>query len=894
MRESALEGTVSVLPDHSSVFARLGSCMPRSTSNLLILALALAGLLGGTGVDAQTPKRIYIANDDHTDYMWTADEATYRQAFLEMIDYYLGQADRTAGNAAPYRGRFNLDGTFWVWEYERNKSTADVTRLMNRVADGSIGVPLNPLVTVYGGMPAEAVVRALYYGGQLERRFNLRIPIAVAMENQTHPHGLAALWAGSGAKYSWKGVCGCATWVSTSSLANREHEIYWMTAPDGSRVLMKWHSLVNNDFSGGYAEARNPLAIVDFLDTDPTFTSRYPYRVAGGFGKGWDDLKTLTDAFITAAQQKTNTTRQVFVSNEVDFFQDFEATHGSELPSSGASFGNEWELYVATMTEVSAGLKRALSKLRAAEAMASLVALRTPSFLTGRQAARDKAMLNFGLYFEHNWVANGVVPRTDRADWQRRIANEIHSYVDPLYTDAVTALGAQIQRTGTIPRIFVFNPLGWARGDVAESAYAGPTPVHVVDVTTGQEVPSQIVSVSGQQRLRIFAPNVPSAGYKVFEVRTGAGQTWSQAATVTGGVVENAFYRITFSGRGAITSWIDKTRGNRELVLARNGYALNDLGAGSGTVQVENAGPVSVTLVTTSGTPVAHTTRLTLLRDSRRIAIDNRITQNFTPTQIWQFSFDLPSPVIRHEEVGAVLTAKLTSQGGNYATRNARYDWLTLNHFADVTAADGVGVTLSNADLYFMQLGNSSVTTLDGTTPLIKVLAGKAAERATDGSWLGIDDQGGDTSFTQRFALQSHDTYDGTAAMRFALEHQNPFVVGSVTGGAGYPETNYSFLSVSDPNALLWALKPADDGIERGIVVRMWNMAAAPVTPVVRLVGTGVASASRTTHIETEEEVAPVQNGALVASLAGYQMRTYLLKPSTSSPAPPIMKGVTP
>ena len=38
--------------------------------------------LPARSADAQ--KRICIAPDEHTDYMWTADEETYRQAFLEM------------------------------------------------------------------------------------------------------------------------------------------------------------------------------------------------------------------------------------------------------------------------------------------------------------------------------------------------------------------------------------------------------------------------------------------------------------------------------------------------------------------------------------------------------------------------------------------------------------------------------------------------------------------------------------------------------------------------------------------------------------------------------------------------------------------------------------------
>ena len=80
----------------------------------------------------------------------------------------------------------------------------------------------------------------------------------------------------------------------------------------------------------------------------------------------WDDLKTLTDDFISAAQSKSNASRQVYVSNQLDFFQDFESTYGAGLPQTGASYGNEWDLYSASMSELSAGVKRSLVKLRAA------------------------------------------------------------------------------------------------------------------------------------------------------------------------------------------------------------------------------------------------------------------------------------------------------------------------------------------------------------------------------------------------------------------------------------------------------------------------------------------------------------------------------------------------
>ena len=275
----------------------------------------------------------------------------------------------------------------------------------------------------------------------------------------------------------------------------------------------------------------------------------------------------------------------------------------------------------------------------------------------------------------------------------------------------------------------------------------------------------------------------------MFEIRPGAGQAFANSPTASAstGVIENEFYRLTVSPRGAITSFVDKRLGNREFAGNTGGFALNDLGAATGSLAVENAGPVSVTLRATSSSPLSHTTRITLTRGSDRAAIQNEITQNFGGTREWRFSFNAPSPEVRHEEVGAVLLAKLTTQGGAYSPTNARYDYLTLNHFADMSGNDGTGVTLSNADAYFMRLGNSSVTSLDTTTPQISVLAGGSLRPANP-----IVNQAGDSYLLQRFALQSHGPYDQPRAMRFALEHQNPLVGGTVSGGSAYPGSSYS------------------------------------------------------------------------------------------------------
>jgi alpha-mannosidase len=822
---------------------------------------------------AQTPT-VYIACDDHTDYFWTADDVAYRKAFVRSLDYYLNQVDRTANDPPDFQARFACDGALWLWEYERHRPHSDFLRLITRMKDGHISAPMTAAVSCYGGMPAEAALRGMYYAGRLERRFGLRFDLAVAMENQTLPYGLPSLWAGAGARYSWRGICDCATKVPDAW--DREHDAYWAEGPDGARVLMKWNSmLVSNESMGGYAEARDPFAIVDYVTGDREFRRRWPYAVVGAFGKGWDDYETMTADFPKAARAKSDATRRVVVSDELDFFRDFEARYGASLPTVATSFGNEWDLLCATMAEESASVKRSLATLRSAEALAAVACTFNPDFMNGRTTARDQAFMDLGLYWEHDWTANGPVPASVRAAWQRQLATEIAAYAADLLADAAAALGRHVASAGAKPRFVVFNPLSFARDDVADLPYVPTAAVHVVDVASGHETPVQLVTLNGAKQLRILAKDVPAVGYRVYEVVPGAGKTYSLAATVNGGVLDNGVCRVTLAPDGALASFVDLRRGSRELVDVGGGLRLNDLGGnGSGTLKKENAGPVSVTLVATSSSPLAHATRITLVRNSDVVRIENRITQNFGNVQTWTFGFDLPGPDTHHEEVGALAAAHLASAGGNYSERNARYDWLTLGHFADMSSArDGIGCTLANLDCYFFQLGKSSVERLDDLAPRLTILAGGSI----DG--LGIVNQDGDTSFLQRFALRTHGPYDPTRAMQTALAAETPFVVTAVAGTyPKLPADTFAFLDGSNPDVLLWALKPAEEGGDEGAVVRLWNMTDVPQTTTLQLHPRAIKSATATTHLETDLGSLTVTSNGVDADFAPQQIRTFRLR----------------
>ena len=565
---------------------------------------------------------------------------------------------------------------------------------------------------------------------------------------------------------------------------------------------------------------------------------------------------------------------------------DVESTLGDKLPEYSATFGNDWDLLCASLAEVTARVKRSVERLRAAEALAVMVSLQKPGFMDGRTTERDQAFMDLGLYFEHDLTADGPVPRLDRAAWQRRKMESIEKYSQTLLADAVEALSNMIAHSGNHQRFFVFNPLSWQRTDVADFPYNASGPVHVVDLATGREALCQLATIGGATCLRVLACDVPPVGYKVFEIRPGPGASaLPVAADAAAGTLANEHYSVTVNSAGAITSLRDKRQGGRELAANLDGQWINDFGAGNGRISVENAGSVSATLrVDVEGSPT-RTTRVTLYSQLDRIDIANEITQNFGATHHWSFAFNLSEPDIWHEEVGAVIRARTLDAGGHYAPGPdcVRHDYQTLNHFVDIGGAGNIGVTLSNADCAFMKLGNSSTTKLDANTPRLRILAGGQVS----GGNLGIPNQGGDTRFLQRFALRARSTaFNPAAAMRFALEHQNPLVTGPIRGGGAYPERSFSLLQFSDPEVLLWAIKPAEEGIDHGVILRLWNLSRDRKSLTVSVPGAALKAAKRTTHIQTDIGDAVVVAGALTETIPPQAILTYRLRIADKSLPP--------
>jgi alpha-mannosidase len=110
--------------------------------------------------------------------------------------------------------------------------------------------------------------------------------------------------------------------------------------------------------------------------------------------------------------------------------------------------------------------------------------------------------------------------------------------------------------------------------------------------------------------------------------------------------------------------------------------------------------------------------------------------------------------------------------------------------------------------------------------------------------------------------------------MKFSLEHQNPLVAGRISGKSGYYDNSKSLFQMSNPDVLVWSLKPAEEGIDNGIIMRVWNMSNSDEEFSVSS-SSWINSCILTSHIETDISEIKPDSGLLKLKIGHNRIQTY-------------------
>jgi len=117
--------------------------------------------------------------------------------------------------------------------------------------------------------------------------------------------------------------------------------------------------------------------------------------------------------------------------------------------------------------------------------------------------------------------------------------------------------------------VAVYNPVAIEREDVCTAVMTFekiPSNIQVFD-SKGKEVPSQIITKSGNKVKFIFVAKIPSLGVAIYDVRESSvtSKPATSSLSIGSNILENEYYKVSINEKGDIAGIIDKKQ-NRELL----------------------------------------------------------------------------------------------------------------------------------------------------------------------------------------------------------------------------------------------------------------------------------------------------------------------------------------
>ena len=555
----------------------------------------------------------------------------------------------------------------------------------------------------------------------------------------------------------------------------------------------------------------------------------------------------------------------------------------------------------------------------------------------------QRAMLAEFADVTANWISNGAFAYPQDTIWHawwRVIACTMHDQVtgtsmpsvytqyclpmeDSSYNDFTYAmnlgnnavansstqqLATTVSEAGRVPLVLV-NALARSRCDVVEATVnfgaAAPAGVKVFD-PNGTEVPSQLLSATGQNVSIAFVAKVPSASYSVYEVKpttaaNPANPNLKASASSAGAALENDYYQVAVNATGDISGILDKKTG-KQLLSAPSRFELrsdsgtnypaweiaypNVSSAPTGYVDQATAmtvaenGPARVSLkIVRTKNNSTFTHYVTLAADSAGSRVDVRNTINWLTTgTLLKASFPLTcaNPKATWDlGIGTVQRGNMNfTMGNNFPCTACKGLYEVPGHqWADMTATDGTyGVSILNDCKYGWNKPSDGVLNLT----LIHSPTNPQQYPADQSSAAGV----GQHNFTYSIYGHAGSWTNGTVDQGERL-NQPIFAFQPSTPGAGKFGKVISLVRTSTPQVAVMAIKKAEKSANYIIRVRETQGAAITGAKLTFPSTSSIVAASEVNGLEEPKGAATFSGSDLTFNLTKFQPKAFSVQLGT-------------
>lgn len=558
------------------------------------------------------------------------------------------------------------------------------------------------------------------------------------------------------------------------------------------------------------------------------------------------------------------------------------------------------------------------------EALAAIDSWATPSadLMPARLPGRDLLDLWEPVLFnQFHDVICGV--QTDKVyDDTMRAYHHTDIVARARLEEELQRLAARVDTRGPGVPLFVFNPLAWERRDLAEAEIGftagGITAIGLVD-EQGDVVPCQIVEAQrfpdgGLKQVRIlWIANVPSFGYRLYHLVPGMeyrGETdvssncagrgapgGPRTVNVTTGILENKFYRLTMDlWNGAITSIIGKQSGQEfldtsvwpGLVVSReqdhgdpwepNSVLKGGMSTASRRlITLPTPGPATFSSNYngegwTRHGPVMAEFGITHPFGSGLFELQVRLYQGLPRIDV-RIGLINQDEFVRYRAVipTTLRPARMVQEIPYGAVERPEMEF-PAQTWTDV-GNEARGLAVLNRGLPGHELRESTLLiSLLRSTKIIRYAFHGGYEPGVPsdtGLELGV-------SHAFEFALIPHEgSWQSVGLAQAGAGYNRPLLTRKVAPHTGPLPPTGSFLAVSDPSAVVTAIKPGSDG---DWVVRLYESVGRPISDVSLEFAGSVRYAEETDLLERRIGAAEFESRCLHCALRPWQIKTFRVR----------------
>ena len=923
-----------------------------------------------------------LVHGSHHDLGYTDIPSNVLREHAGHLDNVLAYAEETAGWPAEARFHYTIEEAWSALYFAEHRPPSAVEQLARLMRAGQV-----ELTALFANETAELcspeeLVRALYPAQRFARRNGVPLRTAELNDIPGVPWGLLQVLAGAGIRYFSPGIQDYFNWWfrvhpmwdEATVLPRDLPGAFWWETPAAQRVLA-W-------YPGGAIES---LYLWDYPQTERDVAA-YLERIAGqGYPHTRLRMKVLggrrdnapPDLRFSRFVREWNARwayPRLRLTTNADFFERFEAEAGANLPVLRGELNATDYPVAATSRARELGLNRLThGTLAAAERLAVFAGVAAPAIpypASPLAEAYDCALLSD----EHTGGMDLPLGPAQEACWDQKgeYAFRAAALAQDVLLKSLNTLADQVRLEAAGYHVAVFNSLPFARSDVVRAPAApippsgrpmywahpadGPAhmtfgsahgrnlvslpaelleaPFDLVDVSTGQRVPYQVVRLASPHapepwaagrwalgqvdlpwtkplqkdraqllELVFVAEAVPAGGYKLFQIVPAASEAPPATDLQVGDHwLENRYYRVTLDPHtGVVTSLYDKELG-KEWVDAAAPHALHQLvvreaGTGeahppaSSRISVVARGPLVATLLAEGDAPGCprRAQSVTLYAGVKRVDFATRLLKDAMPMlELYlAFPFALSRPQFAYE-AGAGVLRPITDQLPGSST-----DAYTAQSWAAAWDVEG-GVTWTSREAPVVEFGGLWPGYVSqahhGATPPgyghPVLTQPEQFERGHLYSYLAVNNfrtnfepyQVADLLF--RYSLTTHaGDWQAANAPRFGAAAHLPlepvFLHGPQAGP--YPAAA-AFCDLDQPHVQLLTLKAAEDG--DGTILRLLETAGRATIVRVSLPTLTITSAHACDLVETDGAPLPAEPHAVSVPLPAHGHATVRLRGS--------------